>query len=625
MLSVTYSYDGATATTLTFAETTSAKQQTALIQSALDSVAGHAGAAVTLSAGTFTITGTGKAADGALRIGSETTLIGAGMGQTTLKLADGSSGVTGLLRTDSGQTLPDGTPASTHNVTICGLTLDGNKAHTTGNTDGFYSGPKPGTGVADTNITLDHVEIADMSRYGFDPHEQTIGLTITNSVAHGNGMDGFTLDFCSDVTLVDNVAYDNGRHGFNLVTGTHDVTMIGNDAYGNGGAGIEVQTGDNEIRAWTSGITISGGTVDHNGKAGIDVHQASSVTIENVTLDANGTYGINLAGVDSVTLAGNTVTGLKAGYEAVHVAGYLQDFGDTDILNDRYIGTHGVTVDGIALGDIGVPQGYTAWSYNVTAGDDSITGSAGADTIAAGSGNDTVNGGSGNDYLLGNDGDDLIDGGLGNDRIAAGAGNDTIKAASGFDTIDGGLGFDTADFGKFGSAVFVNLGASGSNALTSGTTAADSASATTAVASLASVEAVIGTSYNDWMLGNAGANRLDGGGGYDRLDGGAGNDTLNGGAGNDTLIGGLGNDLLTGGTGSDRFLFASGFGSDTVADFTRGQDKIDLTAIAGVTSFSQLLFTQTAAGVDIGIGSDHIVLQGTQALTLASSDFLFHA
>lgn len=625
MLSVTFSYDGLNATTLTFAETTSAKQQTALIQSALDAVAGHAGATVTLSAGLFSITGTGKAADGALRVGSETTLTGAGMGATTLKLADGSSGVTGLVRTDSGQTLQDGTPAATHNVTIAGLTLDGNKAHTSGNTDGFYCGPKPGTAVADTNITLDHVEIANMSRYGFDPHEQTVGLTITNSVAHDNGMDGFTLDFCSDVLLANNLAYGNGRHGFNIVTGTHDVVMTGNDAHDNGGNGITVQTGDNEIRAWTQDISISGGTVDHNGKAGIDVHQASDIAISGVAVDGNGTYGITLAGVDTASVDGTTITGVKSAYEAVHITGYLQDFGDTDALNDRFLGTHAISVNGVAVADVGVPAGSTAWNYNVTAGDDSITGSAGRDTISAGSGHDTVNGGAGDDVLQGNDGNDVLDGGLGNDKLAGGAGDDVLKVASGFDTVDGGGGFDTVDFGKFGAAVAVDLAASGVEATTSGTAAADPVTATTAVADLSSVEGVTGTSFADWITGNAGANKLDGGGGFDRIDGGAGNDTLLGGAGNDTLTGGAGDDVLTGGTGSDRFVFTAGFGRDTIGDFTHSQDKIDLTGIAAVSAFSQLVFTQTAQGVDVSAGADHIVLQGLQATQLTASDFLFHA
>lgn len=65
---------------------------------------------------------------------------------------------------------------------------------------------------------------------------------------------------------------------------------------------------------------------------------------------------------------------------------------------------------------------------------------------------------------------------------------------------------------------------------------------------------------NDVLLGNDVANRLDAG---------AGNDSLNGGKGNDILIGGLGADL---------FGISDRGGIDTILDFERGFDKLDLRA-----------------------------------------------
>ena len=65
-----------------------------------------------------------------------------------------------------------------------------------------------------------------------------------------------------------------------------------------------------------------------------------------------------------------------------------------------------------------------------------------------------------------------------------------------------------------------------------------------------------------------------------------GADTLRGLAGADTLIGGRGRDVLYGGTEADVFLFKSladtGTTSSTrdlIADFSRGLDRIDLSAI----------------------------------------------
>jgi len=80
--------------------------------------------------------------------------------------------------------------------------------------------------------------------------------------------------------------------------------------------------------------------------------------------------------------------------------------------------------------------------------------------------------------------------------------------------------------------------------------------------------------------------RTSGGIGNDLLVGGTDHDSLIGNAGRDTLIGGLGHDTLTGGAGADIFRFTSlaemGSAStacDTITDFRRGEDKLDLSRI----------------------------------------------
>ena len=94
---------------------------------------------------------------------------------------------------------------------------------------------------------------------------------------------------------------------------------------------------------------------------------------------------------------------------------------------------------------------------------------------------------------------------------------------------------------------------------------------------------------NDTLTGNDAANRLESG---------AGNDTLSGMGGNDVLVGGAGTDSLAGGEGGDVFLFQSnadsavGPGRDTVLDFTRGSDKIDL----GALNASKFVGTQLFSG-----------------------------
>ncbi len=75
-----------------------------------------------------------------------------------------------------------------------------------------------------------------------------------------------------------------------------------------------------------------------------------------------------------------------------------------------------------------------------------------------------------------------------------------------------------------------------------------------------------GGDQNDELRGEAGNDRLLGGKGQDRLWGGAGNDRLFGNNAKDRLDGGAGNDTLTGGKGADTFVFAAGYGTDTIAD-----------------------------------------------------------
>lgn len=613
MLTITYSYDGLAARSISLDPETSAMAQTAAIQSALDAVAGHAGAHVVLSAGTFTVAGTGIASDGALRVGSETTLEGAGMGATVIKLADGSTTTTGIIRTDSGGTSADGSVRTTSNVLIADLTIDGNKAHTTGDVDGFYCGPQPNSAAADSSITLDHVEVMNVSRYGFDPHEQTVGLTISNCSSHGNGADGYTIDFATHVSLVNDVAYDNGRHGFNIVTSSSDVAVTHVEAYGNGGSGIAIQTGNNEVRSFVDGVRVSGSSVHDNGRFGIEVKQAGDIDIDHVVVSGNDMGGVALLGVTHATLTGNSIAG--NGGVAVKIDGYLQTFGDTDALNDRYIATHDVSIDGVLQPDPAVPPGVTPWSWWVTSGADLLQGSAGADHIAAGAGNDTVYGNAGADVLYAGDGNDRIDGGVGDDTAYGGAGADLIALSAGHDWVDGGSGADTLDGSGYGSALAINLAASGTEVMTTGTATALTGPATIAVADLSGIEAIWGTAYDDMMIGNGSANSFAGG---------AGNDALAGAGGNDTLAGGSGNDTLSGGSGKDVFVLAAGSGSDTIQDFQRGSDKIDLSAGAGLTSFSQLAIVDVAGMALVTFGSDHILLEGVTAAQLKASDFILH-
>lgn len=77
---------------------------------------------------------------------------------------------------------------------------------------------------------------------------------------------------------------------------------------------------------------------------------------------------------------------------------------------------------------------------------------------------------------------------------------------------------------------------------------------------------LLGCKNNDMINGTNGVDVICGDDGNDTLFGGSGNDMLYGENGNDVLDGGAGNDTLYGGEGNDTYVFAKGYGSDTIID-----------------------------------------------------------
>jgi len=140
-----------------------------------------------------------------------------------------------------------------------------------------------------------------------------------------------------------------------------------------------------------------------------------------------------------------------------------------------------------------------------------------------------------------------------------------------------------------------------------------------------------GTDSNDYLTGTSGSDTMNGFKGDDTLTGlrrndvvygGKGNDILYGGKGDDTLISGLGNDTLIGGLGNDVFVLGAGFGVDTISDFIKGQNTVEL--INGLT-FGQLFISPGSDGALIKLGSNGEVLAsltGVAANLLGPADFV---
>ena len=81
---------------------------------------------------------------------------------------------------------------------------------------------------------------------------------------------------------------------------------------------------------------------------------------------------------------------------------------------------------------------------------------------------------------------------------------------------------------------------------------------------------------------------------------------------------------MTGGSGADDFIFDDGHGADTVTDFQNGTDKLDLTVVAGVDEFSDLVITDTGPGVNVSYGTGSFELTNVANFgDIDSSDFIF--
>lgn len=144
---------------------------------------------------------------GQIRIPSFVCLVGAGMGSTTLKLANRSP----TFRT-SGNVRSFGT----RHVTVMHLTIDGNRRKQRKGRKASYG--RYGYFHELSNfVYLNRVRVRNHHGYGFDPHGSkkfwSYRLIIENCVSEKNGLDGFTLDQTIRGSVRNCLARNNGRHG----------------------------------------------------------------------------------------------------------------------------------------------------------------------------------------------------------------------------------------------------------------------------------------------------------------------------------------------------------------------------------------------------------------------------
>ena len=91
-------------------------------------------------------------------------------------------------------------------------------------------------------------------------------------------------------------------------------------------------------------------------------------------------------------------------------------------------------------------------------------------------------------------------------------------------------------------------------------------------------------------------------------------------------MGGAGDDTLEGDVGNDTFVIATGDGSDTITDFTDGEDVIDLSAISDISGFEDLVITTQGTDAVIDMtdhGGGQIRLSNVDMNDLDETDFIF--
>lgn len=535
---------------------------TAAIQAALDAAAAAGGAIVHLEAGTYVVSGSGKASAGCLQIGSNVVLAGDGQGETTIRLADGSSGdITGIIRTPSSDT--------TVNVTIRDLTIDGNRDNTSGDVDGIFTGVAPGVNASSEDILIIGVEVMNVSRYGFDPHEQTSRLVIADSISHDNGADGFTLDYIMDSVVVGNLSQNNGRHGYNLVTSSHDVILANNVAAANQSVGLVVQNGSEE-RAWVDNVLIAGGLYHDNAGEGVLIKLSSDITLAGAEIYANGKDGVVVYGATGSVILDNTIydnaTTRPGGYDGIRLrdyssGSYVETTGSSwavegTVVDGNAIGNSsegGPTDDGISLESEGGRTVYLGENtFANLAGVDldldnaDIRQGAAAPGSVSGAGLDRLVGGDADEAFDGKGENDFIDGHGGVDRAAYGGSldqYDIIFLADGSMIVRDRRGPSGGD----GIDVVINV----EQLIFDG--------ASYAVSDLRERDAFFKFAFF----------AFEGGASDDTFTGSVAADVLDGGGGLDTLLGGAGDDRYVVDDTQDRVIELAAAGLDTVVAYSK--------------------------------------------------------
>jgi Ca2+-binding RTX toxin-like protein len=503
--------------------------------------------------------------------------VGAGLGDDVI---DGGAGDDTVLGEIGNDTLSGG---------------DGNDVLSGGSDDDLLAGDDGDDGLFGGSGNDDIAAGTGNDELEGDSGNDTLRGEAGNDTIYGDDKDGFySGDDLIDAGLGDDTVHAGAGNDTVEAGSGNDVVNAGsgNDSV-TGGEGDDILTGEagNDTLSGDAGNDqLSGGTGDDilNGGTGSDV-------IDGGSGDDRITAG---SGDDQVTDVSGATT---------------VDLGDG---NDRFTSAasdvDGDTVDGGAGNDV-LEGGSGNDQFTGADGNDTLKGEAGQDILDAGNGDDALYGGADADTLVSGRGTQILQGGDGNDlyRIDLAGLRGTIIETGGIDRIELSSDWEPKDIllekdgndlllrsrsnpqdfiriiGQFAGAPKIETVLFASHAfsldLTNvilGTDGDDNIQGTEnndTVLALGGDDIVIGAGGDDFLDGGPGKDVLFGNNGNDLIHGSSEDDLINGGANDDLINDGTGSDMLIGGDGRDTFAITRNAGDrDIIADFEKGQDRIDL-------------------------------------------------
>ena len=395
----------------------------------------------------------------------------------------------------------------------------------------------------------------------------------------------------------------------------------GND-FLDGGTGIDILNGGpgND----TLIVDSAGDTINENRNEGTDAVYASvtytmAENVEGMVLQQAGGAIDGFGSDGNDTIFGNGFTNFLWGGGGNDA---LLGGGGNDVLNG------GAEVDGMAggLGDdtYVIDNAFDQIQENPGEGADTVY--AGASfalfenleglVLLEGAGAINGTGSEGNDTIFGNSSANTLNGRGGSDALIGGGGNDVLVGGSGVDGMAGGLGDDIYGVDSALDQIQENAG-EGADTVYAGATFTlfDNVEGLVLLESAGAIDGR-GNGGDNYLFGNSSANTLHGGGANDVLFGGGDDDMLNGDGGNDRLIGGAGNDF---------FAFETGFGRDSIEDFTAGDRIVFNQAVFANFAAVQANMAELDADTTVIVvdANNMIAVHHAAGVTLTQNDFLF--